>query len=329
MFPDVAFRRVLAPFFLPGEARIRYTLALLRGLRHLKPALIEVHAEPRIALWLQRAFPGIPVVLFLHDDPSHVRIIRTREQRVRLLERVARVVTVSTWLRDRFMEGIEPGVRPPIVVLPGVDLAHLPASGSGVGSAERPLSQRRARLILFMGRLVAEKGADLFVSACTSVLPRLAGWRAEIIGAAEHGPDSTETQYTRLLRARADPAGIALLGYRDHPDAMIALSRAAMLAIPGRQPEAGGRVALEAMANGAVVICPPEGALPEIAGDAAFYCDPAHMADAIRSLAEDPARLTELARRGRERASMFDLPSVGRWLETVRARVIAAGPPRL
>ena len=318
VFPNIVFQPVKPPFFMPWPLWAGQAIGLSRALRRQPPALIEVHDEPRMALWLQRLFPAIPVVLFLYDNPFGGRLPNTPKQRQRLLGGVARVVTVSAWVRDRVMEGVAAPARTPVVVAPCVDLASLPLSGSGAGSAGRPISQRRARLVLFAGRLVPEKGPDLFIAACTLVLPRLPGWRAEIIGAAENKVKSPETPFTRLLRATADPAGIALLGYRDHPDVMIAMSRAGIVVMPGRVPESSGRVALEAMANGAVVICPNEGGLPEITGDAALHAAPAETAAAIRALVEDPKRLTALAQAGRERAALFDVRVIGRWLETVR-----------
>ena len=326
VFPAPAFQSVFVPFSLPGLGPLSHALVLVRHLRRLKPALIEVHAAPLLALWLQSFFPKVPVALFLHDDPGASRVLREPGKRTLLLRRLARVIAVSGWLRDRVMEGVEPGVRPPVVVPPCVDLSALPPSDAEA-DAHRPPSRRRARLILYAGRLTPDKGADRFVSACTTALPRLSGWRAEVIGAAEHRVDSPETPFTQMLRAIADPAGIALLGYRDHPDLMLAMSRAAIVAVPAAAPEASGRVVLEAMANGAAVICPRAGGLPEIGDDSVLYADPADLGAAIRALAEDTPRLALLARAGRERAALFGHAVVGRWLETVRERIIAGGVP--
>jgi UDP-glucose:(glucosyl)LPS alpha-1,2-glucosyltransferase len=331
IFLDVTFRLVRTPFFVPGTARARYVLGLILPLRRLTPAMIEVHADPQIALWLQRVFPTIPVVLVLHDDPAANRLTRTPARRTLLLSRIARVLTVSGWVRDRLLDGIEPPLRAPVVVPPCVDLANLPPSGAGLDAAT-PRAKRRTRLVLFVGRLTQEKGADLFVSACGSALAFLPGWRAEIIGAAEHEVKSAETPFIRLLNATAEPASIGMMGYRDHPDVMAAMARAAIVVVPSRMPEPAGRVVLEAMANGAAVICTREGALPEIADGAATYIDPTQttaLSDAIRALGGDPRRLAALGEAGRQRAAQFDLPAIGRLLETVRARIIAEGAPRL
>lgn len=332
VFLDVTFRLVKPPFYVPGPFRARYALGLLYPLRMLRPVLIEVHADPLIALWLQRVFPTVPVVLFLHDEPDASRLTRTPTRRMQLFNRLSRLMMVSEWLRDRYLEGVDPPARTPFVVPPSVDVASLPPSVNGLDAAGIPLARRRTRLILFVGRLIPEKGADLFVTACSSALASLPGWRAEIIGAAEHTVKSPETQFVQLLQATAEPASIALMGYRDHPDVMAAMARAAIVVLPGREPEPGGRVILEAMANGAAVICSPNGAAREIGGTAPVYVDPdqpVELAAAIRTLGGDPKRLASLGEVGRLRAALFDQARIGRLVDNVRAQIIAAGPPRL
>ena len=323
VFLDVTFRLVRPPFFIPGTIRTRYAIRLRTALQLLKPALIEVHADPAIALRLQRMFPRIPVVLMLHDEPSANRLTRTPRRRAWLFRRLARVLTVSAWLRDLYLEGIEPPARPPVVVPPCVDLAALIPLVGGMDSAALARAKRRTRLVLFVGRLTPEKGADQFVAACTTALASLPGWRAEIIGASEHIVKAPETEFVRLLEATAEPAGISMMGYRDHPDVLAAMARAAIVVIPSRTPDPSGRTALEAMAGGAVVICFRDGALPEICGEAAIYSDPADLANAIRALGADPPRLAALGEAGRRRAVQFDLPKIGRLMDTLRSQIIA------
>lgn len=331
VFLDVTFRLVRPPLLAPASIRARHALGLLRPLRLLRPTLIEVHAEPRVALWLQRTFPGVPVVLVLHDEPSASRLTRTPSGRTRLFNRLARVVTVSEWLRDRYLEGITPPERMPVVVPPAVDLSVLPQSVNGLEAAGIAPARRRTRVVLFVGRLIEDKGADQFIAACTLALPSLPGWRAEIIGAAEHTVKSAETTFVRMLQATAEPASIAMMGYRDHPDVMAAMARAAIVVVPSRSPEPSGRVVLEAMANGAAVICSRGGALAEIGGDIAIYTDPAQpveIAAAIVSLGGDPRRLAALGEAGRKRAEQFDLPRIGRLVDNLRLQIIAEGAPR-
>ena len=315
-FTDVAFRLIQPAFFVPGTINLKFTASLVLPLMRLRPALIEVHNRVGIALALATLFKQTPVTLFLHNDPAGMRRARTPEERTAILRRVARVVTVSAWLRDRFMEGITAAVRPPDVLPNGIDLAALPPF------------RRRERLVLFTGRVVRDKGPDSFVSACAAALPLMPGWRAEIIGSDRFSVVSPDTAFVQMVRAAAEAASVAMLGYRDHPDVLTAMRRAAIVVVPSRWQEPFGLVALEAMACGAAVIAAKRGGLPEVAGDAAVYVDPDDppaIANAIRSLARDEARRSAPAEAGRLRAHQFDLPVVAARLAGLRRDLLAGG----
>jgi glycosyltransferase involved in cell wall biosynthesis len=65
---------------------------------------------------------------------------------------------------------------------------------------------------------------------------------------------------------------------------------------------------IEAMSLGAPVVCSNTAALPEVAGDAALYCDPfdaESLAAAIQRLEADSALRDRLKARGLERSRLF------------------------
>lgn len=309
-FEGVPYRAVAPGFGLTGAAR--YASGAARVLHSLAPGLIEAHNRPEIALRLVRLLPGVPVALFLHNDPQRMRRARSARERAGLLERIARVVCVSEWVRDRLLDGVAPPARAPVVLPNCVDLPS-------------PSCAVRERLILFAGRIVADKGADLFVAACAEALPRLPGWRAAMIGADRFGPDSPETPFLQALRPRAAAAGVALRGYLPHGAVLEAMGRAAIVAVPSRWDEAFGLTALEAMAAGAALVCSPQGGLPEVAGDAALYVDPARpgaLAAALLTLAGDDARRAAMAGAGRLRAERFAAPEAARALLGLRQSIL-------
>jgi glycosyltransferase involved in cell wall biosynthesis len=301
-----------------GNVNIRHAAAVARALHPLQPALIEVHNRPETALSLARRLESAKVCLFLHNDALTMRAARSPGERAALLERLAGVVTVSDYLRRRLLQRVpRPVARMPSVIPNCIDLASLP-----------PPSAEREKLILFVGRVVPEKAPDVFVAACAAALPRLPGWRAEIIGADRFREDSPDTDFLRGVRAAAEAAGVGLAGYLDHPLALAAMARAAIVVMPSRWPEPFGLTALEAMACGAALVCSPRGGLPEVGGNAALYADPDDplgFADAIVALATDPARLAAAARAGRERARLFDLPKAAAMLHALRRDILGGG----
>jgi UDP-glucose:(glucosyl)LPS alpha-1,2-glucosyltransferase len=312
-FADCEFRIARPPLWLPGNINTRYAAGAARVLRSLRPALIEVHNRTEVALALARRLPGLPVSLFLHNDPQSMRSARTPAQRQRLLSRLAGIVTVSDYLRRRLLDGIVAPARMPVVLPNCIDLSTLPPP------------QPRERVILFVGRVVPEKAPDAFVAACAIALPQIAGWRAEIIGSDRFRADSPDTGFVRAVRDAAGTAGVGMSGYRDHPDVLAALARAAIAVVPSRWEEPFGLAALEAMASGVALICSTRGGLPEVAGDAALYADPdnpAAIAAAIVDLTRDDARRESLAAAGRARAQGFDLPATHAALAALRRSLI-------
>ena len=309
-FADVRFWAV-APRFLPLRQAMRYAAGLVRALRADLPEMIEVHNRPDVALHLAARFPRIPVVLFLHNDPQGMKFARTAPERGRLLRELAAVAPVSDYLRSRLLEGVEQA--PDVAVFANfVDLAAMP----------RPAPEQ---VILFAGRVVADKGADSFVAACALALPKLPGWRAEMIGADRFGANSPETPFLQALRPLAKAAGVAMLGWKPHAEVLQAMARAAIVVVPSRWPEPFGLTALEAMACGAALLCAPRGGLVEVMGEAAVPVDPDHPADIAQRLCElagDAGRREAVARACLARAGGFGLPAARARLAGLREAVL-------
>ena len=300
------------PSWFPGNATRRYAGGLLRALRALKPDLVEVHNRPDVALFLAARLP-LPVTLFLHNDPQTMRAARRAHQRQTMQDRLAGVVAVSRHIAERMP------VPGRVAVLPNcLDLAELP-----------PRQAVRDPLILFAGRVVADKGADSFVQACALALPQLPGWRAEMIGADRFRTDSADTKFLAALRPQAAAAGVLLHGFRPHADVLVAMARASLVVVPSRWAEPFGLTALEALATGTALLFAPNGGLPEVVGEAGVPIDPnnpAAMAAALVALARDPARRASLGDAGRARAARFDIAPILAKLDMLRRQTLDAWP---
>ena len=315
VFPGIDFVPVKPTIWWPGPTNVRFAISVANALKRLQPAMVEVHNRPEVALAFASRLPNIPVTLILNNDPQEMRGAQTPAERGTLLRKLALVMTSSEYLRGRLLDGVAAPEHPPVLLPNCLDLTELPPP--------RP----RERLILFAGRVVAEKGPDAFVMACAAALPLLPGWRAMVIGADRFRLDSPETTFVQSVRAAAEQAPVSMAGYRDHPEVLDAMGRAAIVVVPSRWPEPFGLVALEAMASGAALICSPRGGLREVAGDTALYADPdqpQEIAAALRTLGRDEARRNDMAAAGRSRARMFDLPVIAAQLAALRRGVLDA-----
>ena len=310
---------VLPVLWPPFGRTERYMAGAIARLRTLRPPLIEVHNRANLARDIAAALPAARVVLFLHNDPQAMRAARTPAERAALLPRIT-VVCVSAYLRARFAEGLPPDAAARIHRLPNaIDLAALPPP--------MPPDQRD-RTLLFVGRAVADKGADAFVRAFAAIAPQLPGWRAILIGADRFRPDSPDTPFLRALRPAAAAAGVTLAGHLPHEAVLAAMARAAIVVVPSRWQEPFGLTALEAIASGAALICAPAGGLPDVAGEAALYAapdPPGALERAMLALAQDPGRRAALAMAGQARARQFDAPAARARLQALRAVVVESG----
>jgi len=316
-FPTPTFRAAPLPAWPLAGRTMRYAQGVARLLAQVGPCLIEVHNRPLIALALARRFPGTPTVLVLHNDPQAMRGAASVDDRARLRS-LARVITVSSYIRDRLVAGL-PDWSPAPAILPNcIDLAAMPHALPHC---------RRDPLVLFAGRLVPEKGADRFIDACARSLPGLPGWRAEIIGSKRLRPGGARDAYSVGVQRAAEAAGVRMAGHQPHAEVLAAMARAALVVVPSRWPEPFGLTALEAMASGAALICSPHGNLPDLVRDAAVLADPddaGALADAIARLACDERRRTILGAAGLERAQAYDIKLGVAALDRLRRNILGS-----
>src|SRR5947207_3128723 len=174
----------------------------------------------------------------------------------------------------------EPGK---VVVTPnGVDPVFAPGPDGGAGG-----------YLLYVGAIQARKDPLGALAAADAV-----GLRLVVVGPAR------EPRLARDLARR----GAELRGYVETAELAEVYRRAAALVLPSRY-EGFGLPVLEAMASGTPVICSEDGALREVAGDAALYATRAGLGEAVkRALAERE----RLAAAGLERARRYT------WAETAR-----------
>jgi glycosyltransferase involved in cell wall biosynthesis len=234
-----------------------------------------------------------------------------------LAHRVARIVTVSEYSRDRLSEQLS------------VPADRIDVVWNGVGENFRPVAAPRE----IAGFPAALRDRPFFMTLFTQE-PRkniglvLAAWRI----ARPHLPADAllaivgGTGMTQVFGAADDlsgvggtGAGIVHCGYV--PDAVLpAMLSATWGLIYPSLYEGFGLPALEAMACGAPAVVTALTSLPEICGNAALYVDahdPADLAGTMRALAADPVLRSEQARRGIERAAMFSWDRAGARMDAI------------
>ncbi len=145
----------------------------------------------------------------------------------------------------------------------------------------------RGEFVVFVGRLVSEKGLDLLIRS----IARVAQVRLEVAG---DGP--MRTRWGELARELGVANRVRFLGALARGDVLQLCARADVVCVPSIWQEPFGYAAAEAMAAGVPVVSTPSGALPELLargrGFVAEECTPEALAGALsRALSDGASRL--------------------------------------
>jgi len=115
--------------------------------------------------------------------------------------------------------------------------------------------------LVFVGRLVSDKGVDLLLHALALLSRRGKRVRLTVIGDGPEAPALRE-----LARSLGVAAQVDFAGRRAGPDVAAVLNRHRVLVVPSVWEEPFGVVALEAMACGCVPLVARSGGLPDAVG---------------------------------------------------------------
>ncbi|HYP48822.1 MAG TPA: glycosyltransferase family 4 protein, partial [Thermoleophilaceae bacterium] len=270
--------------------------------------------------------PNVPVVSWCAIEAARVPVVGTfhtystsrlanhaaadglnaRRLYLKLAARIA-VSEAARWTAQRYYGG---RYR---IIPNGVDLsAALPA-------ADRPHGEMR---ILFMGRAEERKGLPVLLRAFEALRGAGVSARLRVAGAseAEVGPLLMDTE------------GVEIAGRVSEEEKWRLLGQADLLCAPSLGGESFGMVLTEAFASGT----------PVVASDIAGYRDvvrhgrdgllvpaasPVELGEALRTLALDPARRSEMGAAARESAQRYAWPRVTSEVTEVYEEALAAPLP--
>lgn len=240
----------------------QYTQMWIRGLKQLisetRPDLIHVHNEPWAVTSIRVLRSGIPTVLHGGENIMINAPLPTRLRRVGMSRSLRRCAGYVSWGRT----GIEAALRAGLPT--HTPRAVIPASPPDPAVfRERPIAITDAMKVVFVGRLVAEKGVDTLLDAIGSRSRRLQ-FDLVIVG---EGPELGR------LRARAAELGIRarFVGRLDVKGTQEAIASSNVVVVPSIDTrvwsEQWGRVVMEAMMTGRSVLASDAGELPHLVGN--------------------------------------------------------------
>lgn len=256
---------------IPTRPPYRFLLAtrsLRRIVRDERPDVIEV-GSPFLVPWLTRhaaRTPDVPLVHFFHSDfprligggagassPVRGALASGAWWYLRRLDSMFRVTIVASDFAARELgrAGIERTTRVPL----GVDLDNFNPRRRAHGREVRAmLGVGDAPMVLFAGRLAAEKSLDILLTAWPAVAARTGA----ILIVAGDGPERA------ALRALAPAGSVRFIPFIRDRVLLADVYAAADLYVSPGSLETFGLAALEALASGTPVLTADEGGVAEL-----------------------------------------------------------------
>lgn len=293
-------------------SNLRRIWVIRRALARLRPdVVISFMDSANVLTLLASRGLRLPVVVSDRIDPAAPDLGRIWRRLRDSAYGTANVVTVQT---ARAKDYFRPAVRANCVVIPNPVFPVSPESSTGTEAAVvRPA-------IVFMGRLIRQKGVDLLLAAFARVRERFPEWHLVIIG---EGPLRTKIEAQIAELGLEDL--VALVGKVRHPEAVL---RQADLFVLSSRYEGFPNALLEAMACGLPAVsfdCPsgPREIIRDgVDGILVPPGDVDGLSAALARLMSDEAERHRLGRRARDVTERFGLEKVmGIWEETLQRLV--------
>jgi glycosyltransferase involved in cell wall biosynthesis len=217
------------------------------------------------------------------------------------------VTTVSEWSRSQILSTYALDPNRVEIVANGVGPEFRPLTEDDRAAWENMLIRLDVRppyLVAFGG--AARRGIEIAISAW-SILRR-EGFEQQLVVIGEDGP--SESGLTRVNRPSQAELRLILAG----GDLLLYPTETESFGMPG----------LEAAASGTPPVCPRVGALPEVLGNSAAWCDrnDRSLAHAAADVLTDSARSEELRREGIQRATLWSWEGAAEQLLSVYNRVL-------
>ena len=222
-----------------------YIKKFLSFLKTKKPDLIEIHNRPSYLIEINNEFKDLNFILIIHNDPRNLKGSKTIKERINLLNLCKKIYFVSSWVEEKFFEGIDKNhYKNYNVLYPSIDyLKRFP---------------KKENLIVFAGKLNSTKGFDKFTLALKKILKKYKNWKAVAIG--DEPREKINFKHKNFH----------FTGWISHQEVLDYYKKSSITIVPSYWEEPFGRSSLEAASRGNAVILSNRGGLPETINNPIF-----------------------------------------------------------
>ena len=292
VFGGVGFeRRFINRFYAPAAGAIERDF----------DGYIFLQNAPAPVRMFKRHAPNAKVVLHVHNSLFETY---SRREIANTISAADVIVCNCEFLANEIVGRLNGVQSPKIkVVYNGVDTKRfIPNPG---------LVDRNIVNILFVARMVPEKGADLLIKACLKIYGGRRKFRLQIVGNRGFSAGGPLSPFEIKLRKLAAPMGesVEFLPFVDRNKILPIYQSASIFCAPSNWDEPCTLTIPEAMACGTPTIASHRGGIPEMAGDAALYFDAPNvdqLAELLAYLIDDEKARLDWSVKSRIRAEECD-----------------------
>ncbi|WP_227938146.1 glycosyltransferase family 4 protein [Alkalihalobacillus deserti] len=275
--------------------------------------VIHIFNRPRLVLAVRECAPKARLILSMHNDMFKREKIEP-EEAVAAIEQLDKIITVSDYIGKTIADLFPQAASKLKTIYSGVDIDRFvpPHSKLALDMRKEIRTEHNLegkKVILFAGRLSANKGADILVQAMPLLAKKHPDIALVLVGSKWFSVNevSDYVAYVRALAARL-PIPVVNTGFVAPSEIQKWFAAADVFVCPSQWQEPLARVHYEAMASGLPVITTARGGNPEVItpNENGFVVeqpeDPQSFADLLAPLLSDPKLCKRLGLKGRELA---------------------------
>ncbi|KYG32436.1 glycosyltransferase family 4 protein [Alkalihalobacillus trypoxylicola] len=231
--------------------------------------IIHLFNRPRLVKYIREVAPQTRLVLSMHNDMFTTNKISSKEAE-ETISQLDQIVTVSNYIGRTIAELYPQAENKLKTVYSGVDIGRfVPPHSEDAQRMRRRIREennlQNKKVILYAGRLSANKGADILVQAMPELAKRHSDIALIIVGSKWFSDDkvSDYVAYVRALASRL-PIPVINTGFVAPDEIQNWFAAADVFVCPSQWQEPLARVHYEAMASGLPIITTARGGNPEV-----------------------------------------------------------------
>jgi len=223
--------------------------------------LIEIHNRPYLLKTIRKRIKNAKIILFFHNDPLEMRGSKSIKERKYIINNCSAICFVSNYIKNQFLINLNENTDKLHVIYNGVNLVS-------------KIKYDKQKLVTFVGRLVEEKGAHLFLEATKKLHKKYKNWDFMIIGSTRLGNNSKSKYSRKIIELISDMgSNVKFTGYLPYNKTQTLMKKSEILIVPSIWDEPFGLVVAEGMMCGCAIIASNKGGIPEIIKDKGIVLD--------------------------------------------------------